>query len=202
MAAAIRSAEGWHTRLVRLGRLVLPVLALVLLSTVFLLARSVDPEDAIPFADVDVSERARDRQLTAPRLSGVSTDGVAFDLSARLARPETEDPNRMTADTVRLVLTGDGQATVTADNAHVDTRARNLRLDGDVRIDTSTGYRVQTDRLEGSLGHLRIVAPGEVTGEGPLGQLRAGAMTISEDAEGGTRLLFNGGVDLLYTPPS
>ncbi|CUH39915.1 Lipopolysaccharide-assembly, LptC-related [Jannaschia seosinensis] len=202
MAASIHPPEGWHTRLVRLGRLVLPVLALMLLSTVFLLARSVDPQDAISFADVDVSERARDQQLTAPNVTGVSADGTAFDLSARMARPDPGDPGLMNAQTVRLVLTGDGRATVTSDFARIDTQQRDLMLDGDVRIDTSTGYRVRTERLEGTLGRLRIVSPGEVTGEGPLGRMRAGSLTIDEDADGAARLLFTGGVDLLYTPPS
>lgn len=202
MTTPIRPAN-FHTKAVRLGVVVLPVLALGLLSTLFLLARKVNPDDAIPFASVDVSERARDRQLTAPRFSGVSAEGTTFDLSARTARPDPVDARRMTAQTLRLMLvdTGGGEATLASARGEIDTGARSLMLDGDVRIDTTSGYSLRTESLEGTLGRLEVVAPGEVTGDGPLGRLRAGAMRLDEDEDGVVRLLFTGGVDLLYTPP-
>ena len=201
---APRAAIGLHTRLVRLATLVLPVAALALLSTMFLIARRVNPEDAIPFADVDVSMRARDQLLTAPRFTGISTDGTAFDLSAERARPDPEDPRRMRAEAVRLTLddAGGGRARLAADAADVDTVARGLELDGDVRIDTSTGYSLRTARLSGMLGTLDIRSPGEVTGDGPLGRMRAGSLRIDEGPDGAGRLLFTGGVDLLYLPPT
>lgn len=193
-----------HSRIVRLATLILPVLALILLSTLFLLARRVNPEDAIPFATVDVSERARDQQLTMSRFTGMSAGATAFDLSARLARPDPAIPQRMQAEALRLVLDGaDGtRATVISDRADVDTGARSIILTGDVRIETSTGYTLRTERLEGSLGQLSVVSPGPVTGAGPLGDLRAGGLSLTEDGTGATRLLFTNGVDLLYTPPS
>lgn len=197
-------AGGLHSRAVRLGTLILPVAALALLSTIFLLARSVNPDDAIPFAAVDVSERARDRQLTTPRFAGVSTKGTAFALSAREARPDATDPRRMSADAVRLELGGDatGRATVVSDAGEVDTAARTVLLDGDVRIETSSGYDLRTERMQGSLGRLEVVAPQEVRGTGPMGRLRAGAMRLDEDAAGAPRMVFTGGVDLLYLPPT
>ncbi|MCK0168539.1 LPS export ABC transporter periplasmic protein LptC [Jannaschia sp. S6380] len=204
MAARADRSPRTHTRLVRLAKLLLPVAALALLSTIFLLARKVNPDDAIPFAEVDVSERAREQQLTMPRFTGVSTDGTTYDLSARTARPDADDPRRMTVDAMRLILDDGlgGTATVMSDSGQVDTAARTVMLDGDVRIETSSGYRLETGRLQGSLGRLEVVAPGEVTGDGPLGRLRAGAMTLDEGPEGAGRLLFTGGVDLLYVPPS
>ncbi|MEL6588071.1 MAG: hypothetical protein AAFQ50_15700, partial [Pseudomonadota bacterium] len=69
-------ADNTHSQLVSGAKVILPVIALVTLSTLFLLARTVDPDDAIPFADVNVSERARDQQLTQPKFSGVSSDGT------------------------------------------------------------------------------------------------------------------------------
>ena len=192
-----------HTRAVRLAVVVLPVLALALLSTLFLLARKVNPDDAIPIASIDVSERARDRQLTAPRFAGISSEGTAFDLSAGTAHPDATDARRMTAQAVRLVLadTGGGKATVVADVGEIDTGGRSLILDGAVRIETANGYLLTTERLEGTLGQLDVVAPGEVTGDSPLGTLRAGSMRIDEDADGAARLLFTDGIVLLYEPP-
>ena len=203
-ATSRRRAEGLRSRAVRLAALVLPVAALALLSTMFLAARGVNPDDAIPFAAVDVSERARDRQLTAPRFAGVSSRGTPFALSARQARPDMADPRRMSAEAPRLVLGDDaaGRASVVARAGEVDTGARTIRLEGDVRIDTTTGYALRTERLDGALGRLDLTAPGEVRGTGPLGRLRAGAMRLDEDAAGAARMVFTGGIDLLYVPPT
>lgn len=193
-----------HSRIVRLATLVLPVLALGLLSTLFLVARRVNPDDAIPFANVDVSMRARDQQLTMPRFAGVSQGRTAFDLSARVARPDPADPRLMSADALRLVLedTGGGGATVISNTGDIDTAERAIVLTGDVRVETSTGFILRTDRLEGSLATLSIVSPGEVTGSSPLGRLRAGTMALVEDDDGVAKLMFTNGVDLLYVPPT
>lgn len=193
-----------HSGLVRFGALILPIAALMLLSTMFLLARRVNPDDATAIAETDVSERARDRQLTMPRFAGVSREGTAFTLSAREARPDADDPRRMTANDMHLVL-GDATlngADVVARNGRLDTAARTVRLDGDVRIETFTGYALVTQRMEGTLGRLDIVAPNEVRGTGPLGTLRAGALRLDEGPAGAPRMLFTGGVDLLYQPPT
>ena len=82
----------------------------------------------------------------------------------------------------------------------MDTGRREAVLEGDIAIDTSTGYSLRTDRLEGSLATLRLVSPGEVTGRGPLGTFRAGAMVL-EEVDSAQRLRLTDGVDLLYTPP-
>ena len=195
-------ADG-HTSLVRGARVLLPVAALALMSTLFLVAERVDPDDAIPFAEVDVSMRARDQQLTAPRFAGLSHGGAAFALTAERAMPDAEDPRRMTAEAVSLDLAGPSDATseLRADRALVDTGTRRLALEGNVRLVSSTGYAMRAPRVEGMLDRLDLRAEGGVTGDGPLGRIRADRMRLTEDAGGAQRLLFAGGVELLYTPP-
>lgn len=197
-------ADNAHTTFVRIARIALPVIALSMLSTVFLLARAINPDDAIPFAEVDVSMRARDQQLTAPRFAGMSGDGTGYALSAAFARPDPGDPRRMSASEVDLSLTdrSGAVANVRARTGTVDTGAREIVLEGDVRIDTSTGYRLRTSRVEGSLAQLNIAAIDGVAGDGPLGTLRAGALHLSEDENGDGRLVFAGGVELRYLPPA
>jgi lipopolysaccharide export system protein LptC len=195
-------ADG-HTSLVRGARLLLPVAALGLMSTMFLAADRVDPDDAIPFAEVDVSMRARDQQLTAPRFAGVSQGGAAFAITAARARPDQDDPRRMTAEAVALDVVDPSQATLalTAGLARIDTATRSLSLEDGVRIVTSTGYDINAPRMHGRLDRLDVGAEGGVSGTGPLGDLSAEAMRLTEDADGAQRLLFTGGVDLLYVPP-
>lgn len=185
-------------------RVILPLVALALLSSLFLLSDRVDPDDALPYAAVDVSERARDRQLTRPRFAGVTSAGTAFRLSSDAARPDPGDPRRMTAErTVLLLDAGEGgRAGLRAARATVHTADRAVRLEGGVSVGTSTGYDLRTERLEGTVRRLDLLAPGPVEGDGPLGALRAGAMRITEDETGAGRLVFTRGVEVLYLPPS
>lgn len=192
-----------HTRLVGTAKIVLPLVALGLLSSLFLLARTVDPDDALPYAEVDLSERARDRQLTDPRFAGVTEEGTAFSLTSDAARPDPERASRLTADRTFLVLDGGsrGGAAMRADTAVVDGDARTVELTGDVSVGTSTGYDLRTDVMTGRIDRLEIVAPGRVTGDGPLGRLNAGGMRLTETGDGAQTLVFHGGVELLYLPP-
>ncbi len=203
MVAESTNPQSLHSRVVWWTKLILPVVALGLLSTLFLLARTVDPDNALPIADVDVTERAREQQLTAPRFAGVSANGTTFALSATRAKPDAADPRRMTAEDIRLTLTmpEGGDTTVRAGLGEVDTGSRDIALAGDIRIETPDGFALRTERLQGSLGQMMITAPGEIIGIGPLGKIRAGAMQIGESPEGDRGLLFTGGVELLYLPP-
>ncbi|MBM2575625.1 hypothetical protein JQC91_04840 [Jannaschia sp. Os4] len=191
-----------RTRIVAALRIVLPLIALGLLSSLFLLARTVDPDDALPYATFDVSERARDQQLTKPRVAGVTSAGTPYRLTSDAARPDPERPQRLSADRTFLVLDGAaGRAAVRADGTIVDTGDRTVTMEGDVRLGTADGYDLRTQRMEGSLERLDLRAPGRVEGDGPLGRLRAGAMRLTETPRG-QRLLFTDGVELLYLPLS
>ena len=79
-----------HSRLVGWLKVALPLLALAILSTLFLVARTIDPEAAIPYAEVDIAERIREPRMTAPAYAGVTKDGATLTLTADEARPEAE----------------------------------------------------------------------------------------------------------------
>lgn len=197
--------RGLHSRTVAAARVALPVAALAMLSTLFLAARTVDPLDAVPFANVELSDRVRDRQLTAPRVMGETSGGTAFALRADAARPEGGDPRRLEVDAPALTLglpSDRSVVSVAAARGRVDSAARRLVLEGRVAVDTTDGFRLRTERLEGDLATLSVTSPGPVEGEAPFDRLRAGAMTLSEDPEGSRRFVFVGGVDLVYVPTS
>jgi lipopolysaccharide export system protein LptC len=131
----------------------------------------------------------------------VSRGGSDFALTATRARPDADDPRRMTADEVRVEV-GDaarGSVTMRAATARLDTAARSLTLEGDVAVESSTGYSLSAPRMAGTLGALDIRAEGGVAGTGPLGRLNAAELRLTEEG-GAQRLLFTGGVELLYLP--
>ena len=79
--------DNFHSALVGWLKIVLPLTALGLLSTLFLVSRTIDPSDAIPFATVDIEDRIRQPRLTLPTWAGVTDDGSAMTVTATEARP-------------------------------------------------------------------------------------------------------------------
>ncbi len=194
--------EDSYSRLVQWLKFVLPLLALGLLSTLFLLARNMDPDRAIPYADVDVEDLARDEQVSAPTYSGMTRDGAAISLIAESVRPAEGDPQTLNATTVdgRIEFPEGWTADVSAPAAVIDMAADRAVLEGGVTVVTSNGYRMETRTLDAALGRTDIVAENDVHAVGPPGTLDAGSMRITQDMTGGNVVVFNGGVRLLYEP--
>lgn len=188
-----------YSRFVQVAKVALPLLALSLLSTLFLFSRNIDPEDAIPFAEIDVEQIAQEQSLAAPRFSGVTSDGSTISVTAEQARPDLTNPRRMTASNVAadILTTGGTQILVLSDTALYDGDSNMLELSGRVRLNTSTGFELQTDALQADLGVTRLTAPGPVKGFGPGGTLDAGSMELT-GVSGMQLLHFKNGVKLIY----
>jgi lipopolysaccharide export system protein LptC len=193
-----------HSVLVAWLKIILPLAALGILSTLFLVSRTIDPSDAIPYADVDVNELARQPRITAPNYAGITSDGAALTISAAEARPEGPQTDSTTATTLRAALiTPDGGRTdVTAATASINTESQQAVLEGKVEILTSTGYVITADRLITALDQTMLESDGPVQATGPVGRLDAGQMSLTEDstAKGTYLLVFKNGVKLVYLP--
>jgi lipopolysaccharide export system protein LptC len=196
--------DNLHSRLVAWLKILLPLAALALLSTLFLVARTIDPSDAIPYAEVDIDERIREPRITAPTYAGVTSDGAALTVTADEARPETGTPDTGTAQALRAVLnTPDGATTdLRAETGRLDSRARVLRLDGGVQITTSSGYQITTNAMTAALDRTDVQSAGALAATSPMGQITAGAMSLTEDpgAPGAYLLVFKNRVKLIYEP--
>lgn len=192
-----------HTRIVGWLKVALPLLALAILSTLFLVADRIDPEDALPYAEVDVQDRAREPRMTAPSYAGTTSDGAALTLSAEVARPAS-DQTEARARGLRLdLVTPDGATTeLRAETALMDETARLLVLSGGVTVTTGTGYMLETAEIAARLDRSGLESRGEVTATGPVGEIRADGMRLDQDNQtpGAYLLVFNGGVRLVYRP--
>jgi lipopolysaccharide export system protein LptC len=192
-----------HTRVVGWLKVALPLIALAILSTLFLISNRIDPEEALPYAEVDVEELAREPRMTAPTYAGVTSDGAALSLVAAEARPAAGD-TPATAALLRLELaTPDGGKTeIEAPAAEMDEVAREVVLSGGVIVTTSSGYRLETAEISARLDRSRLESRSEVTAKGPAGDIRADRMVLSQDIQtpGAYLLVFNGGVRLVYQP--
>jgi lipopolysaccharide export system protein LptC len=196
-----------HSRAVGWLKITLPLLALAILATLFLLADGIDPDAALPYAEVDVEGLAREPRMTAPTYAGTTSDGAALTLSADEARTAT-DGTPAGAQGLRLQLdTPDGAATtLTAATAVMNPATQEILLSGGVVITTSSGYRVETAALSAKMDRSGLQTQTPITATGPAGDLSAGGMTLGQDnrTPGGTPgaylLVFNGGVRLVYQP--
>lgn len=191
-----------YSRVVAWLKILLPLSALALLSTLFLFSRSIDPEQSIPFADVDVKQLAREPRITAPEFSGMTADGAAITISASTAKADPTNLETATID--RLVAefqTPDGaEVTAQADQGAIED-ARVARLAGNVHIQTSSGYRISTEELVSDLDKTLITSGGAVVASGPLGEIKAGQMIVSLQNQTGTSMLvFKNGIKVLYDP--
>lgn len=194
-----------YSQLVGWLKVLLPLLALAILSTLFLLSRVVDPESAIPFADKEIQDRLRDQQVTGPVYSGVTADGDELSFAAqKLTRPPGQTgANDAEEVEVTLDLVGGSQVRLTSDTGRFDMAENRADLEGNVIITTSTGYRLTSDTLITQLSTLDVESPGPVQGNGPLGTLDAGAMNLKAGKGGNAaQLVFTNGVKLVYTPQS
>ena len=194
-----------YSRVVAFLKVMLPLCALGLLSTLFLLSRNVggNTTATIPFAKVELEQRAREQQITAPFFSGRTSEGHLVRFTADRALPDTENQRNSVAEKMdaRIDLTDGSRLTFSADTAQVNSKTHMATLMGGVLINSSNGYTIRTDVLSSHMQELHAHSPGKITGTGPAGDFEAGEMVITqpEDAEEAT-LFFTKGVKLIYTP--
>lgn len=195
------SSDNLHTQLVGWIKIILPLAALALLSTLFLFARAPGDAPAIPFAEI--AELARDQRITSPQFSGMTEDGSMILIAAKNARPDADQPRTMRVEALSLRLdAADGSSLdITSGISLIDGAAQTARLEGLARLKTSTGYVMETTGLLADLNTGVITSEGALEIQAPYGQITAGRIRIALSQDGtGQQMLFTDGVRLLYNP--
>ncbi len=195
--------ENLHSRVVAWLKILLPVAALGILSTLFLISRGNDPVSTIPFAKVDLNQRAKEEGMSNPSFSGATPSGDMVLFSAAIVRPLPKQTGQFLAVDVisRIDLSGGGQIDLTAARALTDSGAVHVTLEDGVVLTSSTGYEIRTDTMIADLGAPSLESGGEITGQGPAGTFSAGKMQLSASGgDGHAQLLFTNGVRLVYRP--
>ncbi|THH34705.1 hypothetical protein E4Z66_17190 [Aliishimia ponticola] len=190
-----------YTRMVTFFKVALPLIALAILSTLFLLSSRIRPGDNIPFAETEIDERIRGQQVTGPFFSGVTSRGDRISFSATNV-VTGEDRSQEAHDlNAQLDFSTGGSVTLEATRGKIELGNDMATLLGDILIDSTTGFRMVTNTVITSLTGIDVTAPGEVRATGPAGTLTAGQMRItSNETNGNVEILFSGGVMLVYEP--
>lgn len=197
--------DNLHSRLVFWLKILLPLSALAILSTLFMVPGNISPQDAIPYAKVDIADRVKQPRLTDAVFAGMTADGSALTITAADTRPGTAGTTNggLATDLSGLLETPDGaHSDLVAKTARLDQVARQVVLDGGVVITNSAGYRVETAGATVALDATAIDSTGPVKALGPVGQITANAMHLGPVAAGNPAylLVFKGDVRLLYLP--
>ena len=195
--------DNLYSRVIAWMKIILPLAALGILSTLFLISRTIDPTESIPVAQIDLEQRAQELGATNPSFAGMSNGGDQITFQAVRARPDPQDPEHLMATdvTAQLGLTSGTVIDITSDNADMHQSNYTATLDGNVHVTTTSGYEINTQTLWTRLDELYAETPGRVDGNGPPGDLTAGKMLLRTNPDTGqAELIFTQGVKLVYTP--
>ncbi|MCG6903486.1 MAG: hypothetical protein LJE68_12475 [Rhodobacter sp.] len=197
-------ADNTYSRVIAWLKILLPLAALAILSTLFLVARAIVPAQDLPFADVDVDELATQQRIGQPNYSSVTRDGAAISLSAESARPDSENPEKLSGEEIRagIDLPNGNRINIVAQRMQIDNTLGIARLSDGVVVETSDGYTLRTDTVEISLDATRVEATEPTRVDTPIGQLSADSFRLAAENEGERPyvLVFKGHVKLVYDP--
>lgn len=196
-------ARSTYSRIISWLKILLPLLALGLLSTIFLLSTDPDPASRVPFSVAGIDGDVAREQVTKPYFAGTTNTGASLTMTAATARPVKGATGQVEAEALdaSIVMADGSQIDLTAPGASVSDRDDRAELTGGVTIYSSAGYTLTTEKLSTALSRVEAESAGAVQGAGPLGTLEAGKLRIVtvEDSDD-VQLLFTGGVKLVYDP--
>ena len=193
---AFRSARR-HSRAVRILRVAIP-LAVVLGFTGIFLITYFNPLRMLAKLPIDVGNlvvSGTKITMEHPRLSGFTGDARGYELSADAAKQDLTKPDLIELRNIRAKVQMQDKSTVEvyATNGIYDSKGETLKLDQNIVLSSSTGYR---GRLSEAMIDIR---KGNVVSERPVevellqGTLNANRLEI---ADSGDLVRFGGGVNM------
>lgn len=198
----------YRHHILRALRLILPMSALALMATVFLLSRSIDPEVAVLDAGLDISTLTREPRVGGARIATVTRDDSNLIIHAQTIRSgdalDRDTPVMLFLDAPRGTIAFPNARDVQfeAEDGKIDQQDDLIIMTGAVRLETSDGYVMDTPELRSTLSEVDVRGVGGVSGHGPAGELSADSLRLWRDPNAGDGyvLAFTGNVRLLYHP--
>jgi lipopolysaccharide export system protein LptC len=186
-----------QVRLFRRAAIAGSFLAITLISAVALL----HPLRHMP-GDISVGRAALDGTkitLDFPKISGLQTDGLPFEIKARSGTQDITAPNIIELLGIDSKIGAANASTtwVSAARGSYDSLHDKMTLDGDIRIKSSTGYDIwlRTARIDFNTGGLVSEEPVRVILDG--GTIAAKQLDVSDH---GHKVSFGGEVTSMIDP--
>ncbi len=199
------TGPGLHSRVVAVLKVGLPLVAVGLLASLFVVQNDDTLGGNVVFSPGDVEALGSGLRIDNPTFTGTTRSEDRFRFTAAVVEPDAAPPQRARIATLAgtLWLHNGPEVTVSAARGDLDIPTQRLDLSGQVVITTSNGYRMVTDKATVDLRAGAFVAGDEVVTTGPLGEITSGSLHVAPAAESGEarRFSFSDGVRLVYDPP-
>jgi lipopolysaccharide export system protein LptC len=195
------SFDDGYSALVAWLKTLLPIVALGLLSTIFLFSGRVDVTQSLPYTEHNIAEIVREQRITRPYFTGIASNGTEIALSAAYASPQIENAHILEITDLSVVLrsTSDRMVQVTAGRGALDSATQTAQISTNVHIAALPDFWVTTQALDMNLNQGVVSAKGGFQGVTSLGAITAGEMHLQMTADD-QQIVFLNDVRLVYSP--
>ena len=186
-----------QSRRVRWLRRALPALGVGLFALVIVTSILTRIEIHLRVGDIDIT--ANGLAMDSPHLSGSDGNGRHYDVTARLAVQDLENPKVIRLNDIRASVTqaSGERADFVAAGGVYDAGAQTLVLDTSITIRSSTGASADLSRAEIDLATGEVVSDAPVAFSSSLGAIKADGMSVNKKNGSVT---FEGGVKMTVDP--
>jgi len=195
-ARAFRAARR-HSRVVRILRVAIPLAVVLGFIGIFLLTY-LNPLRMLARLPIDVGNlvvSGTKITMEQPRLSGFTRDERAYELSADAAKQDLTKPDLIELRNIRAKVQMQDKSTMemSATAGIYDSKAETLKLDQNIMLSSSTGYRGQLSEAMVDIRKGYVLSERPVAVEMLQGTLNANRLEI---VDSGDLVRFDGGVNM------
>lgn len=188
-----------HSARVRTLKRVIPLTALAAVVVVTLIG-VLDPLRGIGDLELGpVSLSGSKITMDAPKLSGFRDGTQPYEVTAASASQDVKNPALVELNQIsgHVQLDGGGKARINAATGLYDSQSEHLKLSGDVRVRTDSGYDVRLSSASVDFKGGRVVSEEPVTVTISDGTISADRLDISDN---GKHIVFEGRVRTVLAP--
>ncbi len=169
-----------YSRLVRWLKVGLPLVALGLMSAIFLLPGQKGFDGGLIYTTAELLALGEGLAVSNPSFAGSTKEGEPFLVRADSATPDKPDPELVTLENVfaEIDMKDGRKVTLTAESGALRPKADALSLAGGVKVVTSDGYVITTETANADVRSGLLIAPGPVDAQGPRGSIASGSFRM------------------------
>ena len=192
-----------YSTLVTIFKVMLPCLALIILSALFLLPDNRTKIQALNTIDKSTLNIVKNSGVTKLAFKGTLASGSNLELYATEIMTKNNDKNIIEINEIsaRLELNKKIWATASAKKGIVNISEQTAEMVGKVSVKGSNGVSIETSDLKVFYAKSLVKTEGAVFMKGPFGTIKAGSAEfydMNENSGKGYVLLFNKGVKMQY----
>ena len=192
-----------YSTLVAILKIILPSLAIIILSALFLLPDNRTKIKTLNKIDKSTLSIVKKSGIIKPSFRGTLATGSNLELYAAEITTKNDDRNIVEVNEIsaRLELSKKNWANASAKNGLININKQIIKLVGKVSVNVSNGILIETSDLNMFYAKSLVKTDKTVFMKGPFGTIKAGAAKfyhVKQKSNTGYVLLFNKGVKMHY----